>query len=120
MAVDWEIGNDGDLTLASGDFVFVDESYRVAQAIETTLRTLQGEWFLNTAFGVPYFQSILGQKMISIDIYDALIRAAVVGVDDVNRILEFSSSFDHAQRVYSVTFKADTIFGPVDFEGSLT
>ncbi len=119
MGKDWEIGTDGDLTLTSGDFVFVEESYRVAQAIETTLRTLRGEWFLNTGFGVPYFQSILGQKMVTKDTFDSIVRSAVVGVPDVNRILEYESSFDRANRVYSVTLKADTIFGPVDFEGSL-
>lgn len=116
---DWEINADGDLTLTAGDFVFVDEGYLVAQAIETTLRALQGEWFLNTDFGVPYFQSVLGKKMISKSDFDSIIKAAIVGVQDVNRILEYGSSFDHAGRTFSVSFKADTTFGPITWEGTL-
>jgi hypothetical protein len=120
MSKDWEIGTDGDLTLTSGDFVFVDESYRVAQAVETTLRTLRGEWFLNTDAGVPYFQNVLGGRMVSKDEYDAIMKAAIVGVDDVNRILAYESTFNHRARDYEVSFKADTTFGPIGYEGSLT
>lgn len=116
---DWEIGSDGDLTLALGDFVFVEGSYRVAQAIETTLRTLRGEWFLNLDFGVPYFQNVLGKKMIEQSDFDSIIKAAIVDIEDVNRILEYESSFDHPGREYSVSFKADTTFGPITWEGTV-
>jgi hypothetical protein len=119
MGKDWEIGTDGDLTLTSGDFVFVDEALRVAQAIETTLRALRGEWFLDTAFGTPYFQNILGKRMVTKDEFDAIIKAQVIGVDDVNRILNYASEFNRRSRDYAVSFTADTTFGPIDYEGVL-
>ena len=119
MPKDFEIGTDGDLTLTAGDFVFVEDKLQVAQAVEATLRTFRGEWFLNTNFGVPYFQSILGQRMVTKDEFDALIKAAIVGVEDVNRILAYDSSFDRRNRTYDVSFTADTVFGPINYEGVL-
>lgn len=119
MPKDFEIGTDGDLTLTAGDFVFVTEALQVAQAVETTLRAFRGEWFLNTNFGVPYFQSILGARMVTKEEFDAIIKAAIVGVEDVNRILAYESSFDRGNRVYDVSFTADTTFGPIDYEGVL-
>lgn len=119
MAVDFEIGTDGDLTLTAGDYVFVSDALLVAQAVDTTLRALQGEWFLNTVFGVPYFQNILGKKMLTRDEFDAVIKASIVGVADVNRLLAYESSFTRASRQYNVAFTADTTFGPIDYEGLL-
>jgi hypothetical protein len=120
MPKDWEINtSSGDLTVSGGDFVFVTEELQVAQAVETTLRSFIGEWFLDTSFGVPYFQSILGQRMVTKSVFDSFIKAAVVGVANVNRILAYESDFNRTAREFSVTLTADTTFGPVTVEGVL-
>lgn len=120
MAIDWELHTDDDLKLTAGDFTFVDEALRVAQAVQVALRTFRGEWFLNVNTGVPYFQSILGKKVLTTTAeFDSVIKAAVLDVADVNRILAYSSSYNQTTRVYSVAFTADTTFGPIDYSGVL-
>ena len=34
----------------------------VGQRLRLRLLTFEGEWFLDTTYGVPYFQRILGRK----------------------------------------------------------
>src|SRR6478752_2230488 len=54
----------GDLLVAGGDLVLTSDvdprgAHPVLQDILTRLRTFQGEWFLDTTIGVPYYQTIL-------------------------------------------------------------
>ncbi len=107
----------GDLKIVSGDFVLVDDAERVAQSVEIRMRAFRGEWFLDRTFGLPWFQSVLGGKMISSAEYDAVVKATILEVEEVNRITSFSSEFDRANRKYSVEFVADTIYGPIEYEG---
>ena len=109
----------GDLNLSDGDFTLVEDSIQVSQAIEIRLNALKGEWFLNRDFGVAYFDDILGQKMVDKAAFDAVVKAAILEVDGVNIVLAYESSFDRANRVFSVSFTADTIYGPVPYTGVL-
>jgi hypothetical protein len=126
MTVDWEVDSDqssahyGDLRLVDGDAVLVDGARRIAQEIETTLRAFQNEWAYNTDFGTPYFQSILGKKVVAGSAeFDAIIKSQVIDIDGVNRFIEYASTFNSRSRDYAVTFTVDTVFGPVEFEGTL-
>jgi hypothetical protein len=84
------------------------------------LRTFLGEWFLDTSAGVPYYQSILGQKdRPDEDVKgtaDSIIKANILIVEGVNRILAYESELE-SDRTFSATFTADTIYGPVTVEG---
>jgi len=114
-------GLTGDLTFGQStglDLVFISGADRVKQALQISLSTFRGEWFLNTEAGVPYFQSIIdGNKKASFTEIDALIKDVILDVADVNRILVYESSFDRPTRRFTVAFKVDTTFGPVTVEG---
>ncbi len=52
-----------DLKISNGDFqLCATDSDSIAQAISIRLKTLAGEWLMDTAIGVPYFTEILGKK----------------------------------------------------------
>jgi hypothetical protein len=120
MARDWDIGADGDLLVANADVVIVEDANQVALAVQVAINTFRGEWFLNTEAGVPYYQNVLGKKVVATTAeFDSVIRAAVLGVEGVNRIVAYESSFDDRSRQYTVAFTADTIYGPIDYEGVL-
>jgi hypothetical protein len=124
---DLELEN-ADLRIVNGDLVLVEGAEQVAQALEIRLNSLKGEWFLDRTYGVPYFDEVLGKPSVkassgdtSDDVasLDAVIRQEILGVAGVNKILSYRSSIDRANRVYSVTFAADTIYGPIQYEGEL-
>lgn len=83
-----------------GDMLFVntatpvteDFAESVAQRVFITLRTFEGEWYLNTTVGVPYIERILGQKVQKATV-DRILQEKILGVDGVADIVSFSSQF---------------------------
>lgn len=94
---------------ANGDYSFgqnVNDFYSgttaVGQAIYTSLKLLAGEWWEDISIGLPLFQSILGQPGSPDHIHavDMLIQEAILGVQGVQQITSFSSSY--ANRQYTI------------------
>ncbi len=99
------------LDLVSGDAVFVngespvttDTAEEVAQRLYITLKTFQGEWYLNTDHGIPYFQSILGIKN-SKEAIDLIFQQKILQDVGVQAITEFVSDLS-PERLYTLNFK---------------
>lgn len=99
----------------SHDVIFVNGScpttqdFRdvVAQRLKITLYTFLGEWFLNTAIGVPYYEQIFG-KVRSKGAIDIIFQNIIQDDEGVLEILSFESELDSASRSYSMTFSVRT------------
>lgn len=99
MAWDLEFKN-GDLTggIATGD----DE---VIQRIRTRLFRERGEWFLNTASGLPWYQDgkgILGATLREKSTVDLLIRKRILETEGVARVVKLNTLFSIGSRTCSV------------------
>ena len=78
------------------------------QRVEITLRTFLNEWFYDTTFGTPYFESIFGKnKRNSADL---AIKTTVLNVEGVVQILSYTSLLDKTLRTLTVamTIKSDS------------
>ena len=64
--------------------------------------TFNGEWFLDTDFGVPWFQQILG-KQRSKATGDSIIQEEIYKEPDVRSIKSFTSEWDRVGRSYRMT-----------------
>lgn len=95
---------------ATGDIQLVDGAARVAQQIKVTLLLFLGEWFLDTSFGVPYFEDIL-VKNPRWGTVSAVLRTRIAAVPGVGRIRRLTLDFNRATRSLSATFEAETEFG---------
>lgn len=108
---------DGDYSFGKGQQNFTYGTYAVAQAIKTRLKLLKGEWWENTAEGLPLFQQILGasgteDKLI---IADFLIKEIIIGTENVKSIESFKRTFDSSTREYSIEqCIVNTKFGEVE------
>jgi len=103
---------DNDYAFGRGDSAFLSNSAQaVAQAVKTRLSLWRGEWFLDTAEGTPYVQSVLGKN--SEDVYSLAIRDRISGTQGVKAITAFNTQNNSSSRrlTYSVTL--DTIYGEV-------
>lgn len=102
---------------STGDFVFghgsadyyINNVQAVAQAIETALKLVQGEWFLDNTAGVPYFTNVFGYGTQTL--YDLTFQSAILGVPNVLSIVSYSSSLDPRTRFLTVTVTVNTSFG---------
>lgn len=82
----------------------------VAQRLTIRLRTFLGEWFLNTEYGVPYFERILRKGVNKITV-DNILREKILEEQGVLEIESFSSEFNPAARNYSCSFQVKTASG---------
>lgn len=75
----------------------------VAQRLRIRLRTFLGEWFINTDYGLPYFERIL-KKGVSKTTVDNIFREHILSEPGVIQIESFTSNFDAGSRMYSCNF----------------
>lgn len=94
------IWNNGPLTQT---YMTVVREDVVGQRLTIRLMTFLGEWFANTAYGVPYWQRILGKK-IDKQTVDAIFQEKILEEDGVAEIISFNSSLS-STREYSLEFK---------------
>jgi hypothetical protein len=93
------VWNNGPLTKEYTTQPFVEN---VAQRLKIRLLTFKGEWFINTAYGMPYWQEILGRK-INKGKVDRIFQQEILAENGVKEIVSFSSTL--VNRQYNLTFK---------------
>jgi hypothetical protein len=105
-----------DLLLSNLDLSLVDTIDRVAQQLKIRLWFFFTEWFLDTGYGVRFFEDIL-VKNPNLPRVETLLKEAIKGTPDVNRILEFQLNYTPLGRSVALTFMVDTTFGPLLMPG---
>lgn len=80
----------------------------VAQRLLILLQTWQEEWFWDTTYGIPYWQSILGKKTSKAAV-DLILQEKILAENGVKEITSFSSSL--VNRAYSAQFKVRVVTG---------
>ena len=109
-----QLDQNGDYSFGQGAQDFLQGSSAVAQAILTNLRLLLGEWWENTAIGLPAFQSILGKPGVTKESVDMIVRNQILSTQDVSSISSFSSTYSPQTRQYSIgNCVVNTTYGAV-------
>lgn len=111
--LDIKLNDAHDLDVSTLDFVLIDSAAQVRQQLLIKLKLWRGEWFLDTEFGTPYLQEILGKQLTLSGSLIAL-RKSILEVPGVRSIKEFKYNFSNVERKLTVTFVADTPFGLVE------
>ena len=114
----------GDVLMSNGDLVLTaDADSRganpVLQDLLFRLRTFSGECFVNTSLGVPWYQQLIGQTG-NPGIIDAVLQNVVLATPGVLQLTEWSSSFDRARRILSISFAALTTSGQVVYSAPVS
>lgn len=102
-----------------GDLIFINgpltKEYTTQPFVQTVqqrlyilLHTFMEEWFMDTTYGIPYWQSILGKKTTKAAV-DLILQQKILAENGVKEITEFNSTF--VNRVYSLKFKARVTTG---------
>lgn len=102
-----------DLLLSpTNDLMLIGNAERVAQQIKISLKAFLGEWFLDTGFGIPYFEEIL-VKNPNMMIVREIIRDCILAVPGVVRVNELAVEFDRVARTLSIIHETITAEGLV-------
>ena len=106
------LNDDNDIFFTDYNLTFVtDINDQILQRVKVRLRFFEGEWFLNTAHGVPYFQSILGQKPLNLNLVSNILIEAILDVEGIASIEESIIDYEEVERKIKFEFIAKTISG---------
>lgn len=101
---------DGDYTFGRGDDTWlINSPEAVALAVKTRFELWLGQWFLDTATGTPWIQSVLGKQRQ--DAYNLAIRQRILETQGVSSISEFNTTVNSTTRRVSFTATIETIYG---------
>ncbi|MBN3848615.1 hypothetical protein G3N58_17560 [Paraburkholderia sp. Ac-20342] len=104
-----QLDADGDYQLGGNAVFLVDSPAAVAQAIQTRLGLIAGEWFLDQTAGTPYNTDILGAGTESTR--DMAVQTAILDTQGVTGIADYASYLDPATRQFTVAATVDTQYG---------
>ena len=103
------LSSTGDYVFGYGNTSFLTDTNAVAQAIQTKLKMFQGECWEDLDDGLPFFQSIAGNRDKATT--DLLVKARILEAPNTQSILSFQSTIEN--RKYSATATVSTAFGTV-------
>lgn len=103
--------SDGDISVANGRASIVTGATEKAQKIRGRLRLFQGEWFLDTRIGVPYYTVVL-IKNPDLEIIKRLYRRVVMSVPGIADVQELDLVWNRVDRSLAYSLRA------VDDEGT--
>lgn len=104
-----------DLVFENNALVLVTDQQEVKQRLEQRLQTFYGEWFLNTAEGVPYYEDILIKNPNS-TLVEATLKSVITNTPGVDDLLEFELTYDKPAREATLSFRARGASGDIGLE----
>lgn len=105
------LDSNDDYLFGQGSQGFLTDSDAVQQAILTTLRLYQGEWWEDTTIGLPLWQKMLGVPGSKTSVITALLQDAISEVTGVKKVYNVSGTFDATTRAYSFLAYVETEYG---------
>lgn len=87
---------------AGGSLKTVTDGEAVAQRVRQHIEFYQGEWFLDTEVGVPWFQFIFVEPFDQ-STAETFLKAEILDVEGVAEITEFVVSVDKRARSFNLT-----------------
>lgn len=111
---DVEVAADGDIRLDAEGLHFIAGIAAIVQAVRFRILLFFGEWFLNQAIGVPYFEELIGDASKRAGVEDrarAAFAAAILDTPGIIQIIQLVVVTDKQTRRMKVTWQAKTAFG---------
>ncbi len=95
-----------DLVIENGNLKMTENNLgAVSQKIQSMLKVVQGEWFLDPSLGVPYFTRIF-KKIPDFNDIKTILLSVIVSTEGVAAVTSFVPKYSKSTREYSVTFTA--------------
>lgn len=95
--------DNGDLVISSGDFAMIEGDAELAQAVELTMETALGEWFLNPDFGMR--REPFENKPYNDEDQRAAIIEAATDDDRIASVENIVSRFDRELRTQRISLE---------------
>lgn len=113
--MDFAMDENGDLAIKNGDFYLVTGVDATIQFLKQRLRLFLGEWFLDEAKGVPYFDEVFVKNPNPVAL-NSIFKTQIIETPGVRELLSFDMQINTTTRVMTLTIRVRCDEGePVDF-----
>lgn len=103
---DIKLTSERDIDITNGKLSLITSKDEfITQQLKIRLGTYQGEWYLDTSLGLPYFQTIL-KKGVDKELVDSIFKKAISDQKGVDRIVTFRSKVTSYEYSLSFTFQS--------------
>lgn len=110
--------SDNDLLLVGGKLVFVrDNAEQVAILLKNRLQFFEGEWFLDTREGVPYYTFVL-VKNPDRQALERMFRGICLATPGVTQVLALTLTIDARARSLAMKLRIQTTTGEIIVGGT--
>lgn len=92
-----------DIYIANGSIALLSGSEQIRQSIQTRLRTFIGEYYLDSTYGIPYYETIF-QSQSNAPFFESVLKANITAVQGVTSIASFATILNPSNRTYTVNF----------------
>jgi len=111
---DIKLDSSGDIDTSQPDLQQTTGVDAIKQHIKQRLKTFYNEWFLDLRRGLPYFQHILVKNPDPV-VVDSAFKRQILDTLGVLELIAFNIDVDISTRVMTLSFKALTSEGIIDF-----
>ena len=115
---DIKLDANGDWSVSAGDLELVSGAAAIVQSVKIRLAFFKGEWFLDWDAGIPYFQSVFA-KISNPQLLSDIFRKAILETVGISTIHDLTLTVDRSARTLTVSFRAETDVGLLDFSNTL-
>lgn len=104
-----------DLVIENGKLLLTSGIDAVRQRLSQRLGLFLAEWFLDRRRGLPYIQQVFVKNPNPV-VIDTVFKREILAEPNVTKLLSFSLDLETTTRLLTVTFRAETTTGTLDFE----
>lgn len=102
-----------DLLIQGTQFMRTSDADRLAQKLRCKLQLIEGESQLDDTAGLPYFSDIF-VKPVDIAGVASLYKSEILDTEGVQDLLSFTYDLDTTQRLFTLSFSVNTIYGEIE------
>ena len=95
-----------DVYIKNGQIALINGGDEISQNVLTLLEVFRGEYFYNMNYGTPYFETLRNSS--NINVLNLSLRAAILSIAGITKIINFRSYIDSVDRIYEVFFSITT------------
>ena len=117
--MDWKLTPDNDLDLTGANVNVITGREAHAQHLKIRMETWQGEWTFDLRRGLPYIQRILILNFNEADVRTILYNY-ILATPGFIAINQMDFDFDPTEAKLSLTCRAQTIAGEINFSAEVT
>lgn len=99
-----KLDSDHDVAIVSNAPVLVSGADEVLQRLKNRLKTFEGEWFLDTRIGLPFYREIFVKNPRG-DRVASYIKREIINTPGVLELLEYTQTIGTSARTLTVSFK---------------